>query len=164
MSSLSHNVLNEDPFLWWTTAKHEIAEISIDETLLIYCTSEYIKARSLSMYWLTKQTLPYQGTDYHVKHCTPVWPRMSLLAWNIKVMSHMYTWTKQPAKYISTEKGKVHYDDVTTSLLASQITSLTTVYSTVYSGADQRKLQSSASLAILRGIHRDRWIPRTKGQ
>ena len=40
------------------------------------------------------------------------------------------------------------------SLMASQITSLTIVYSTVYSGADQRKLQSSASLAFVRGIHR----------
>ena len=40
------------------------------------------------------------------------------------------------------------------SLMASQITSLTIVYSTVYSDADQRKLQSSASLAFVRGIHR----------
>ena len=36
--------------------------------------------------------------------------------------------------------------------------------STVYSDADQRKHQSSASLAFMWGIHRDRWIPRTKGQ
>ena len=36
---------------------------------------------------------------------------------------------------------------------ASQITSLPIVYSTVYSGADQRKHQSSASLAFVRGIH-----------
>ena len=40
------------------------------------------------------------------------------------------------------------------SVMASQITSLTIVYSTVYSGADQRKYQSSASLAFVRGIHR----------
>ena len=33
--------------------------------------------------------------------------------------------------------------------MASQITSLTIVYSTVYSGADQRKHQSSASLAFV---------------
>ena len=46
--------------------------------------------------------------------------------------------------------------------IASQITSLTIVYSTVYSDADQRKHQSSASLASVWGIHRDRWIPRTK--
>ena len=38
--------------------------------------------------------------------------------------------------------------------MASQITSLTIVYSTVYSGADQRKYLSSESLAFVRGIHR----------
>ena len=38
--------------------------------------------------------------------------------------------------------------------VASQITSLTIVYSNVYSGADQRKHQSSASLTFVRGIHR----------
>ena len=40
------------------------------------------------------------------------------------------------------------------SAMASQITSLTIFYSTVYSGADQRKHQSSASLAFVRRIHR----------
>ena len=38
--------------------------------------------------------------------------------------------------------------------MASQITGLTIVYSTVNSGADQRKYQSSASLALVPGIHR----------
>ena len=38
--------------------------------------------------------------------------------------------------------------------IASQNTSLTIVYSTVYSGTDQRKHGSSASLAFVRGIHR----------
>ena len=57
-----------------------------------------------------------------------------------------------------------HYTDVIMTTMASQITSLTVVYSTVYSDADQRKHQSSASLAFLWGIHRDRWISRTKGQ
>ena len=38
--------------------------------------------------------------------------------------------------------------------MASQITSLTIVYSTVDSGTDQRKHQSSVSLAFVRGIHR----------
>ena len=37
--------------------------------------------------------------------------------------------------------------------MASQIPSLTIVYSTVYSNADQRKHKSSASLAFVRGIH-----------
>ena len=48
----------------------------------------------------------------------------------------------------------VHYDDVIMSAIASQITSLTIVYSTVCPGADQSKHQSSASLAFVWGIHR----------
>ena len=47
-----------------------------------------------------------------------------------------------------------HYDDVIMSAIASRFTSLTTVYLIVYSRADQRKHQSSASLAFVRGIHR----------
>ena len=47
-----------------------------------------------------------------------------------------------------------HYADVTMGAMASQITSLTIVYSTVYSDADQRKHQGSASLAFVWGIHR----------
>ena len=57
-----------------------------------------------------------------------------------------------------------HYSDVIMSAVASQITSLTIVYSIVHSGADQRKHQSSASLAFVREFTGDRWIPRTKGQ
>ena len=47
----------------------------------------------------------------------------------------------------------IHYKDVIMSAMASQITSLTNVCFTVYSGADQRKHQSSPSLAFVRGIH-----------
>ena len=57
-----------------------------------------------------------------------------------------------------------HYDDVIMTMLASQITSLTVVYSIVYSGVNQRKRQSSASLVFVWEIHRDRWISRTNGQ
>ena len=47
-----------------------------------------------------------------------------------------------------------HYNDVIISEMTSQVTSLTIVYSIIYSGADQRKYQSSASVAFVRGIHR----------
>ena len=46
------------------------------------------------------------------------------------------------------------YNDVIMSTTASQITSLTIFYLSLYSGADQRKHQSSVSLAFVRGIHR----------
>ena len=42
--------------------------------------------------------------------------------------------------------------------IASQITSSTVVYSTIYLGADERKHQNSTSLAFVWGIDRDRWI------
>ena len=61
---------------------------------------------------------------------------------------------------------KNHNNDVIMGVMASQITSLTSVCSTVYSGVDQRKHQSSASLAFVWGpqFTGDRWIPRTNGQ
>ena len=49
--------------------------------------------------------------------------------------------------------SRCHYSDVMMGAMASEIPSLTIVYSTVYSGADQRKHQSSTSLAFVRGIH-----------
>ena len=49
---------------------------------------------------------------------------------------------------------EVHYGDVIMATMMSQITSLAVVYSIVYSGADQRKHQSSAALAFVRGIYR----------
>ena len=47
-----------------------------------------------------------------------------------------------------------NYNDVIMSAVASQITSVSIVCATVGSGADQRKHQSSASRAFVRGIHR----------
>ena len=47
-----------------------------------------------------------------------------------------------------------HNCDVIMGAMASQITSLTIVYSIVHSGTDQRKHQNSASLAFARWIHR----------
>ena len=52
-----------------------------------------------------------------------------------------------------------HYSDVMVGMMVSHIPGIP-----VCSGADQRKYQSSAALAFVRGIHRWRWIPFTKGQ
>ena len=57
-------------------------------------------------------------------------------------------------RYCPTKSRGTHYFDVIMGAMASQITSLTVVHSNVHSGADQRKHQSSASLAFMRGIHR----------
>ena len=50
----------------------------------------------------------------------------------------------------------LHYNDVIMITMACQITSLTIVYKTVYSDADQRKHQSSVSLAFVREIPAER--------
>ena len=50
------------------------------------------------------------------------------------------------------EMNLMHYSDVIMSTVSSKITGVTIVYSTVCSGADQRKHQSYASLAFVRGI------------
>ena len=63
---------------------------------------------------------------------------------------HMEAWTK----WTPFCRRHFHYSDVIMGAMASQITSLTIVYWTVNSGADQRKHLSSTSLAFMRGIHR----------
>ena len=73
-----------------------------------------------------------------------------VVAWYVVVFVHLVTLFLTQHKIAIT----IHYNDVIMGAIASQITSLTTVYSTLYSDADQRKHQSSASLAFVRGIHR----------
>ena len=90
-------------------------------------------------------------------------------------------------EHVLTCRSWLHYSNFIMIAMASQITGVSIVYSTVFSGADQRKHQSSASLAFVRGLRRwpvksphkrpvtrhwplcgeftgDRWIPRSKGQ
>ena len=48
----------------------------------------------------------------------------------------------------------VHYNDITMGMMVSLLTGVSIVFSNICSGAVQRKHQSSASLAFMRGIHR----------
>ena len=75
------------------------------------------------------------------------------MIWGIYII---YIWNYQHVwgLTIPTKVLLSHYDDVIMTMLASQITSLMVVYSIVYLGVNQRKHQSSASLAFVREIHR----------
>ena len=84
-------------------------------------------------------------------------PNLVTLAWTVTSypaissgLTHMDMHTKTQATTIP--EGR--YNDVIMSVMASQITGVSIVCSTVGSGADQRKYQSSASLALVQGIHR----------
>ena len=75
---------------------------------------------------------------------------------------------KRPSEHNVSNVRKVvlsgyHYNDVIMSAVAPQITSLTIIYWTGHSGVDQRKHQSSASLAFVWEFTGHRWISRTKG-
>ena len=70
--------------------------------------------------------------------CNALKPRHSIVSFNLRHYDLAYH----------------HYNDDIMSAMASQITSITIVYSTVYSGADQRKHRGSASLAFEWRIHR----------
>ena len=56
------------------------------------------------------------------------------------------------------------YGDVIMGAIASQITSLTIVYSTVYSDADQRNIKAPRYWPLCGEFTGDQWIPRTNGQ
>ena len=57
-----------------------------------------------------------------------------------------------------------HYDDVIMTMLASQITILTVVYSIVYSGVNQKNIKAPRHWPLCGKFTGDRWISRTNGQ
>ena len=90
-----------------------------------------------------------------------------LITWHCPQTKLSLMWTGElPVLplYIRCTTLQLHYIYVIMSAIASQITSLTIVYSTVHSDADERKLQSSASLAFGMGINRWPVTSRTKSQ
>ena len=99
--------------------------VDIDVAWEIYIAS--MSARSIPRYFC-------QMTYDHKYHWVP--PQVFCLVW--VAVSH-------------TQSSLYHNSDVIMVAMSFQITSLTIVYSTVYSGADQRKYQSSASLAFVCG-------------
>ena len=72
------------------------------------------------------------------------------------LITRILTWIlfSNPGPRVLLYLHSFHYGDVIMGTVASEITSITIVYSTVYSGADQREYQSSASLVFVWGIHR----------
>ena len=76
------------------------------------------------------------------------------MGWISKWSVHRYCYTGPSLQWTDRVNKLKHYGDAILGAIASQITNVTVVYSTVYSDADQRKHQSSASLAFVRRNHR----------
>ena len=130
-------------------ATHRQSASSLTYGVLIKTTQPWLRSMGVATPLLTHWS--YHG--YHSlalsrrenglapNHWWPLWPLMTQFtdAWN--------------------------YSDATMSTMASQITSLTIVYPTVYSGADQRKkIKAPRHWPLCGEFTGDQWIPRTKGQ
>ena len=104
-------------------------------------------------YCLKIWTSPRSWLHATIKQCGHQWLKMLQSSWHTGVYFHNCVKPLQIDRLVQKRRNS-HYNDAIMGTMASQITSLTSVYSTVYSGANQRKHQSSASLAFVLGIHR----------
>ena len=105
----------------------------------------FIESNTSSTYsgWMDIASTQWIYTLFYHEYRKKIFPLMTLCM----LLNHNRRWRRWYTRHI-------HYCDVIMGAMASQITSLTIVYSIVHSGADQRKHQSSASLAFVWGIHR----------
>ena len=102
-------------------------------------------------------------TMTHSSAIFPVWQyceRTQPIRWLVALEE---SWNS-PQMCILGYNHRQHYIDVKMTTVASRITSLMVVYSIVYSGADKKKTSKLRVTGLCAGIHRDRWIPHTKGQ
>ena len=80
--------------------------------------------------------------------------KLNICFWRFNGHTSLQSVSQRPKfHYISASK-LTHYSDIIMGAMASQITTVSIVYSTVCWVPDQRKHQNSASLAFVRGIHR----------
>ena len=103
-----------------------------------------------TLYWACAYISMLGLKSIHVSKRAPEWSEWSLgrVWWKVSEES------RNPITNKILNPMTLHYSDVIIGAMASQIPSLTFVYSTVYSDADQRKHKSTAALAFVRGIHR----------
>ena len=111
-------------------------------------TTRYMKYTSyLYRYIQLAHCLPLSNIEVQIKPSPTEIPMLTLQV-PLSYMSMDLIWSKL-SLYLPQ-----HYSDVIMGTMVFQITSLMIVNSTIYSGKDQRKHQSSPSLALVRGIHR----------
>ena len=114
--------------------------------------------------WASTRNFPknVNGLIYNISHKTCTWLCFVLLRLHYQLIRIHVIHLPTSFRIVSPalrQNRLVHCCDVIMGGMVYQITSLTTIYS----GADQRKHQSSASLALVREFTGDRWIPRTNG-
>ena len=97
-----------------------------------------------------------------VHWCKHYLPELKILNWsdinsrNKNITTHAQVATVTPNLQVLVRLHLEHYSDVTISAISFEIIGVSSVCSTVCLGEDQRKHQSSVSLAFVRVVHR--WL------
>ena len=168
--NLIHNIwyscdaCNNVLYLTFYYKKRFYSETWCPETRAIFCNNVFIFNRKNNLKPVIRVTL-FRRSWLCIKSLANLFNNLfryynqscALLApWEGNHQSPVDSYHKRPLAlmFYLMYTRTMHYNDAIMGAIASQITSLTLVYSTVYSDADQRKHQSSASLAFVRGIHR----------
>ena len=114
---------------------------------------KYIARLPYSQVWEAKFSLSMSKYCIYSTKNTMLIFRRNIGRWHARVPAfHKFLYFR--LKRWDTDAIWMCMKDVIMDAIGSQITSLAIVYPTVYSGADQRKHQNSASLAFVRGCHR----------
>ena len=97
-----------------------------------------IKSCVLYQCWIKLDWWNFTGLK---ERCIYIWTVNDMIKIKLKIpQNHIECTHCDPGIHICvSERGHYHYSDVIMGAMAYQITNLTVVYSTVYSGADQRK-------------------------
>ena len=150
----------------WSNNAHAVVEISsiiyIYMCMHFYCQYEMNITFTLStLYYICDANGGTILTDVwryifgtsslHLPACSrSTWLFSTKTEWCYSAVTHLQT---PQIRKLSSTLPCPHHCDVIFGAMASQITSLMIVYSTVHSGPDQRNHQSSAPLAFMRRIH-----------
>ena len=105
--------------------------------------------------WVAGDLRRYWGSLW--RHCNDASFKLFCLILRVLDLVYEALWCICTLYHFSKRTGTgswKHYNDAIMSAMTSQITSVSIVYSTVCSGIDQIKHQSSVPLAFVRGIHR----------
>ena len=113
-----------------------------------------IKLQSCQFLVFSVRTFHMKHSFYNTIECGSVVMLFLQIVHKTNLIARTEILIRYAHSFLVGSKWMNRYGDVIMGTIASQITSLTIVYATVYSDADQRKHQSSASLAFVWGIHR----------
>ena len=143
--------LSKQPWGWW----FETPAWSLWRHRNVDCVNSWI-AGVLCAWWFIKYPeLWIMKTGFLFVGIVITFQSYIIMGSDVHHFHKYFTFTLYMSSNLNISKIIViHYCDVIMDAMASQITSLAIVYSTLYSCVAQRKHQSSASLAFVRGIHR----------